>query len=133
MKVPVFHRIVLTPMAGVFLVLAACMAVVAWPKSEVEAVVLDQSPRDFFRPPSEMPKFVVVSVASGGELSVMGRPVGKAALGEALRREFTPEADTPVYVRADADVPYGTVVEAYQQIEAAGFAGRVRTMNEELE
>lgn len=80
-----------------------------------------------------MPKLVVVSIEPEGRLAVMGRRVSQKALGEALRREFTSDADTVVYVRADPNVTYQRVITVYQAIEAQGFEGRVRLLNEEIE
>ncbi|MFZ5668975.1 MAG: ExbD/TolR family protein [Pseudomonadota bacterium] len=134
MRRRMFDRVNVVPLAGVLGVV--CVLVLLGSQldaRETEAIALDQSPRDFFRPPEEMPKFVVVSVGMDGALSVMGRPVAPGGLGDALRTEFTPDADIPVYVRADAEVPYGVVVKAYQQVEGAGYRGRVRVMNEDIE
>ena len=122
-----------TTYSALFLALCSSVALTGPARAEPPVVVLDQSPRDFFRPPEQQPKLVFVSVAADGSLSVMGRPVTDAELGRALRRAFTANADTPVYLRADADVRYEAVLQAARKIEAAGFVGRVRILNEDIQ
>lgn len=95
-------------------------------------VLLDLPPDDCFAhcPPSWGRP--VVSIQTDG-VFISGRRVTDSSLGPVLTEEFKKVMGRRVYVRADADVPYGEVLRIYRVIERAGFEGKIRTISEELE
>ncbi len=102
-------------------------AVVAAPVVEIDQNPLDcfgECPRNWSAP--------VVSIQQNG-LFIEGNAVTEASLSKVLRAESKKVSGRWVFVRADADVPYGKVLRICRLIEASGFRGRVRILNEELE
>ena len=119
------------PAIGIAAALMSALLAAGEAKSAPE-VVIDQNPIDCFGncPPSW--RAPVVSIQGTG-LFIEGHPVTEASLPKVLRAEYRKVSGQWVFVRADADVPYGDVLRICQLIEAAGFRGRVRILNEDIQ
>ena len=63
---------------------------------------------------------LVVSVTAKGDVYLNDTRMNAVQLGEKLRAVLRERPDRQVYLRADADVPYGEVMEAMAEIRAAG-------------
>lgn len=95
-------------------------------------VVIEQNPMDCFGRCPRNWEAPAVSIQKSG-LFIEGKSVTEASLPKVLRAEYKKVSGQWVFVRADADVSYGEVLRICQLIEAAGFRGRVRIINEDIE
>ncbi|MBI5941327.1 MAG: hypothetical protein HY859_12960 [Caulobacterales bacterium] len=94
-------------------------------------VEVDQSPFD--PPPNPPPGWnsPVFSIQRDG-VFIAGRRVTDETLKPVLTQEFRRVSGYRVFVRADAEVTYGEFLRVCRLVEAAGFKGRVRLMNEDI-
>lgn len=121
-----------TAFAALLLALAISVMLTGPARAEPATVVFDQSPDD---PPQTPPlswRRPFVSVQKDG-VFVAGRRVTDATLGSVLAEEFKRVSGRQIYVRADPDLSLGEVLRVYEAIEAAGFEGKVRMVNEDLD
>jgi biopolymer transport protein TolR len=65
---------------------------------------------------------LVVTVSSEGEVALGNTVLPLAMLRSELDKQPLGQKEEPIYLQADTDVPYGTVVEVMAQIKRAGFA-----------
>ena len=63
---------------------------------------------------------LVVGVTARGEIYLNDTRMTSAELGEKLRAVMREEPERQVFLRADADVPYGNVMEVMAAIREAG-------------
>lgn len=64
---------------------------------------------------------VVLTVARDRSVFVDKERVARAKLDDALKRLARARPDVTLYLRADRDVPYGTVIEVMDAIKQAGI------------
>jgi biopolymer transport protein TolR len=67
------------------------------------------------------PRFVAISINKEGQTFVGDQPVPATSLLSALEKAAQQDADTEVQLRADAEVPYGRVVEVMGLAHKAGL------------
>ncbi len=97
-----------------------------------QPILLDQPPADCFSQCSKAWSQPVVSIQADG-VFIGSRRVTDVSLAGVLGEEFKAVSGRWVFIRADAGVSYGEFLHVYGLIEAAGFKGKVRVINEELE
>jgi len=96
----------------VFMVAAPLMAVgvpVDLPKTAASSMPLEKKP-------------ITVTVTNAGELSIDGDPVTMDALVATVAALAVEGADERLYVRGDATVAYGRIMEVMGELSAAGYA-----------
>jgi biopolymer transport protein TolR len=116
-------RINVTPLVDVVLVLLIIFMVVTplltkkfWlhvPKNE-EKVEEDQLAAD------KKPNNVVLSFHKGGTIKINNEPVGRAELGDKLRRILAAKGDRLIFFDAEDDSDYGQAVEVMDLARGAG-------------
>lgn len=95
----------------VFMVAAPLMTVgvpVDLPKTAASAMPLDKKP-------------ITVTVTNDGALSIDGDPVAFETLVETVETLATDGTDERLYVRGDATVAYGRIMEVMGELSAAGY------------
>ena len=75
------------------------------------------------------PKPLVVSMAADGKLYIRDEAVERDALVSRLEQLPSEEKEQTAYVRADKDLPYGTVMSILGDVAEAGFA-RISLLSE---
>ncbi len=70
----------------------------------------------------EAPTFVVVSVQASGQIHWADQPVPLSQLKALLVKAAAHSMDTEVQLRADAQVPYGRIVEVMDMAQQAGLS-----------
>jgi len=71
--------------------------------------------------PTAVEERMVLTVTKDQRLFLNQRQVGTAALEGVLREAFRDRADKTLYLKADAGLPYGTVVETMDRVRRAGI------------
>lgn len=108
----------MTPLIDVMLVLVVIFIITA--PLLVSAVKVDL-PKAAGAAALETPRFIGVAIDRAGQVFVDDQPLGLEALSAALRQAAQRHPDTEVRLRADANVPYGRVVEVMGQAHQAGL------------
>ncbi len=71
--------------------------------------------------PTAVEERMVLTVTKDQRLFLNQRQVGTAALEGVLREAFKDRSDKTLYLKADAALPYGTVVETMDRVRRAGI------------
>lgn len=71
--------------------------------------------------PTAVEERMVLTVTKDQRLFLNQRQVGTAALEGVLREAFKDRSDKTLYLKADAGLPYGTVVETMDRVRRAGI------------
>ena len=108
----------MTPLVDVMLVLVVIFIITA--PLMVSAVKVDL-PKTDGAAALEAPKFISLTVDKAGQVFVDDKPMAPDAVAAALRQAGQRNPDTEVRLRADANVPYGRVVEIMGQAHLAGL------------
>jgi biopolymer transport protein TolR len=115
-----------TPLVDVMLVLLIIFMVTAPLMVAGVPLKLPQSATASDTPP---PKPLVVSMAADGKLYIRDEAVERDALVSRLEQLPSEEKEQTAYVRADKDLPYGTVMSILGDVAKAGFA-RISLLSE---
>ena len=111
-------QINVTPLVDVMLVLLVIFMVTAPIIQQGVQVNLPQA-RSGAIPGTE--EHLVVTVAKNGKVYLNDNVMSLAQLGEKLRAIKKIDANKQVYLRADQDVRYGTVMQAIAEIKKSGI------------
>ncbi len=114
------------PYIDVMLVLLVIFMITAPLLSQGVKVALPQTPSEPLPPAEREP--VVVSVDSAGNFFInygdnQDQPVAPETLVNRIGALLKYQPDISVYVKGDAEVPYGRVVEVMALLQGAGVAG----------
>lgn len=112
------YDINVTPFIDVILVLLIIFMVAA-PLATVDVPV--DLPQSHAAPSPRPDQPVFVSIKADGAFLVGDKPVAKADLGAALRRECGENAEQRIYLRGDKNLPYGELMAAIDTIRDAGY------------
>jgi biopolymer transport protein TolR len=115
---PPMSEINMTPLVDVMLVLVVIFIITA--PLLASSIRLDLPKTDAARP-TEAPRFVSLAVNRTGQTFLDDQPVSLSELSERLTRAAGQNPDTEVQLRADASVPYGTVVVVMGVAQKAGL------------
>ena len=110
-----------TPLVDVMLVLLIIFMVTAPMMTQGIDINLPKTTAEALRQQEEP---LVVMVSADGKIAIGNQelPVSSAMLLSELEKLPQGKKEEPIYLQADTDVPYGTVVEVMAQIKRAGFA-----------
>lgn len=111
-------QINVTPLVDVMLVLLVIFMVTAPIIQQGVQVNLPQAKTSAI-PGTE--EYLIVTVAKNGNLYLNDNAMSLKELGDKLRAIKKLQADKQVYLRADQDVRYGTVMKAIAEIKQAGI------------
>ncbi len=115
---PVNHEINVTPFIDVMLVLLIIFMVAA-PLATVDVKV--DLPVSNAQPAPKPDKSVFLSIQADGRMLVGERPVDPATLGKAITAATGGNRDQRIFLRADKQVTYDTVMQAMNGLRAAGY------------
>ncbi|WP_446008892.1 protein TolR [Candidatus Electrothrix sp.] len=115
----VMAEINVTPLVDVMLVLLIIFMVTAPMMTQGVDVDLPQTTSRALRQQEDP---LVVQIDSDGKIHLGKTPVLLALMRQELEKKSQEVKKEPVYLRADKNVPYGTVVKVMAQIKQAGFA-----------
>lgn len=110
-----------TPLVDVMLVLLIIFMVTAPMMQEGISVELPQARGSSIDKKSQVEEFVI-AVAREGSVFVNDKPVEESKLVETILAAKEKNPATEVYLRADKEVPYGTVVRIMAALRQAGIA-----------
>jgi biopolymer transport protein TolR len=108
----------MTPLVDVMLVLVVIFIITA--PLLVSAVKVDL-PRTPGAATLQAPRFLTLTIDSAGQTFVNDQLLDEVALASALHQSAEQHPDTEVRLRADANVPYGRVVEVMGITHQAGL------------
>jgi biopolymer transport protein TolR len=111
-------QINVTPLVDVMLVLLVIFMVTAPIIQQGVQVNLPQAKTSAI-PGTE--EYLIVTVAKNGKIYLNDNVMSLRELGDKLRAIKKLQADKQVYLRADQDVRYGTVMSAIAEIKLAGI------------
>jgi biopolymer transport protein TolR len=113
-----FHDINVTPLVDVMLVLLVIFMVTAPLLHQGVEVQLPKSVAQNLPKTPEDP--LILSITKGGTYYLNETPVAKAQLTDRLRLVLSRRRDKSVYLKADRNLPYGTVVETMDTLNRLG-------------
>ncbi len=113
-----FHDINVTPLVDVMLVLLVIFMVTAPLLHQGVEVQLPKSVAQNLPKTPEDP--LILSITKSGTYYLNEAPVAKAQLTERLRLVLSRRRDKSVYLKADRNLPYGTVVETMDTLNRLG-------------
>ncbi|MBI2355557.1 MAG: protein TolR [Deltaproteobacteria bacterium] len=111
-------QINVTPLVDVMLVLLVIFMVTAPMMQQGVQVNLPKADAKAMTPPEET---VIVTIDKGGKTFINKDEVPAGDLRSKLSTLFAARAKKEVFLKADADVPYGEVVRAMADIKGAGI------------
>ena len=114
---PILSEINVTPLVDVMLVLLVIFMVTAPMLSQGISVDLPREKGEV----RDLNKSLVVTVSRNDRIYLRDKRVSFAGLEERLREINASSPDSEVFIKADRDVMYGTVVKAMAKIRRAGF------------
>ena len=112
------HEINVTPFIDVMLVLLIVFMIAA-PLATVDVAV--DPPSSTASRQQRPPDPVFLTVYDDLSLGLGEEPLGRDLLGPALDRAAKGDRETRIFLRADADVPYGELMEVMDLLRAAGY------------
>lgn len=107
-----------TPLVDVMLVLLIIFMVTAPMMTQGIDVDLPETTAKALRQQEEP---LVISISREGQISLGKVQVSLGLLQEQLARHTDEEKKSPIYLRADKDVPYGEVIQLMAAVKTAGF------------
>ena len=113
-----FHDINVTPLVDVMLVLLVIFMVTAPLLHQGVEVQLPKSVSQNLPKTPEDP--LILSITKGGTYYLNESPVAKSQLKERLQLVLSRRRDKAVYLKADRNLPYGTVVETMDTLNRLG-------------
>ncbi len=113
-----FHDINVTPLVDVMLVLLVIFMVTAPLLHQGVEVQLPKSVAQNLPKTPEDP--LILSITKSGTYYLNESPVAKAQLRERLKLVLSRRRDKSVYLKADRNLPYGTVVETMDTLNRLG-------------
>jgi biopolymer transport protein ExbD len=117
-ELDVNHEINVTPFIDVMLVLLIIFMVAA-PLATVDIVVDLPTSNAAPAPRPEEPLFVTLS--EDLSLAIGNNPIGREALATSLDKITDGDRETRVFLRADAAVSYGALMEVMNLLRASGY------------
>jgi len=108
-----------TPLVDVMLVLLIIMMIVAPLLQKGAPVRLPTAANSADKP--ETQGQTVVAVTAGGEYYVNGVPIPDSDLLRRVQEILEPQTEKVVLIKADEDASYGKVMEAMDELRAAGI------------
>ncbi len=108
-----------TPLVDVMLVLLIIMMIVAPLLQKGAPVRLPTAANSADKP--EVADQTVVAVTATGEYYVNGVPIPEAELQRRVTELIEDKTEKVVLIKADEDAPYGKVMEAMDELRAAGI------------
>jgi biopolymer transport protein TolR len=106
-----------TPFVDVMLVLLIIFMVTAPMMTQGVDVALPEATADPL--PAEK-EHLMISINTQAAVFINDVPVSVEELNEKLKRIMSTRSDRAVYLKADKDIPYGTVVRVMSEIKLAG-------------
>ena len=116
---PPMSEINMTPLIDVMLVLLVIFMITA--PLMASSLKLDLPASDAARP-SEVPRFIAVSVNAAGQWFLGDEPIERASLRGRVAEAARLDPQTEVQLRADKAVPYGQVAEVIGEVQQAGLS-----------
>ncbi len=113
-----FHDINVTPLVDVMLVLLVIFMVTAPLLHQGVEVQLPKSVAQNLPKSPEDP--LILSITKNGTYYLNESPVAKSQLRERLKLVLSRRRDKSVYLKADRNLPYGTVVETMDALNRLG-------------
>jgi biopolymer transport protein TolR len=113
-----FHDINVTPLVDVMLVLLVIFMVTAPLLHQGVEVQLPKSVAQNLPKTPEDP--LILSITKSGTYYLNESPVARAQLAERMRIVLSRRRDKSVYLKADRNLPYGTVVETMDTLNRLG-------------
>jgi biopolymer transport protein TolR len=113
-----FHDINVTPLVDVMLVLLVIFMVTAPLLHQGVEVQLPKSVAQNLPKTPEDP--LILSITKNGTYYLNESPVARALLRDRLRLVLSRRRDKSVYLKADRNLPYGTVVETMDTLNRLG-------------
>ena len=107
-----------TPLVDVMLVLLVIFILTA--PLLASAIKLDL-PKSAAAQPGEAPRALTLVVDRTGQIFLADQPIAPEQLAQALRQAAQAKPDTELRLRADAQVPYGRIVEVMGLAHQAGL------------
>lgn len=107
-----------TPLVDVMLVLLIIFMVTAPMMSQGVDVDL---PETTAKPLPQKEKPIMITIDRKGEISIDRIKVSRRLLRQKLEKLSVKEQDSPVFLNADENVPYGQVVKIMADVKDAGF------------
>ena len=117
-QAPTISNINVTPFVDVMLVLLVIFMVTA---PIIQQGVEVNLPQAKAKPVEGETQPLVVTIARDGKIYLNDNPMTLQELEGKLSAIRALDRDKSVYLRADREVPYGTVIEAIGEIKAAGI------------
>lgn len=117
-ELPINHDINVTPFIDVMLVLLIVFMIAA-PLATVDVKV--DLPVSNAEPAPRPAKPVLLTIESGGEVTLNDRPTTMAELGEAIGTATGGDREQRVFLRADKAVPYERIMDAMNALRSAGY------------
>ena len=107
-----------TPLVDVMLVLLVIFILTA--PLLASSIKLDL-PKSAAAQPGEAPRALTLVVDRAGQICLADQPIAPEQLAQALRQTAQAKPDTELRLRADAQVPYGRIVEVMGLAHQAGL------------
>ncbi len=107
-----------TPMVDVMLVLLIIFMVTAPMMTQGLNVDLPETTSKSLR---QEEKPLILTINKDSEISINNVPLVRKLMIQELEKNYNANKDQPLFLRADKNVPYGTVVEVMADIKAVGF------------
>ncbi len=107
-----------TPLVDVMLVLLIIFMITAPMMTQGVNVDLPETTAKSLR---QEEKPVVISVTKDGDISINNITMVRALLIQELQNKYTANKDQPIFIRADKNALYGSVVTLMADIKSVGF------------
>ncbi len=114
---PVLSEINVTPLVDVMLVLLVIFMVTAPMLTQGIPVDLPRQKGEV----SDLSESLIITISTNNRFYFRDRRVSLDELEEKLQRIGQIDSDREVYIKADRDVKYGTVVKTMARVRRAGF------------